>query len=218
MKCSYIRTMKLVLLLIIGILAVGAGAAFLSNNNGNQSGFQAGVGGSPQNDNEQDPNLAQRAKLHKLLQEHSAVGAIHLQDLYDGEDTDDTMEQMNRNANELNALLIEISGQENSELLPLWTRHMEEYESYTLAKRDGDEEQAEQVRENLETTALEFGQIINSMLSDVSEEDATNAMQEHINLTLSIVDEHAEDDDAAKAVQMTKASAQAASFAETLVP
>lgn len=201
--------------LVVLLLLVGALIYSQRYDREVASSPEAGIGGAPPADNETniDLNLSERARLHTLLQEHAAVGAIHLQRLYDGENTVETSERLLENSEQLSNYFRDNPGFRN-----IWSMHLQEYENYTLAVKNDDGQGAQIARQNLMNHADEFGEVVNTMFPQVSAGNAANAMRDHADLTLSIVDAHAEDDDSEKAIQMAKSSAQAAKFAETLVP
>lgn len=209
------------LAIAFAVLLVILGASYLGTNKVDNSEFKEGVGGGPGNtdtNNIQDngPTIGERARLHTLLQEHSATAAIHLPNLYDGNETAETKNRLRDNTTQLNTFFAKFG--DTTGFSALWNGRMQEYENYTLALKENDQVAAAEAKRQLAMHADEFGQFTNKIFTKTQAKDATDAMMEHGNLTLSIIDAHAKDDDSEKVTQITKASAQAAKFAETLLP
>lgn len=204
------------LTVLVLLVLFGAGVWAYSERDVNRTGTQIGVGGGPNDIN--NTRLDERARLHFLLQTHAIAAAAHLENMYDGEDTSATSERLEINTQELNQVFQRLSNSNSTgEFITLWRTHIGEYERYTLAVRQGNTIESENSREMLNMHADEFGELMASLLPNTSADDIADAMKDHGELTLSFVDAHAEDDDVGKAAIATKASAQAASFAEALI-
>ena len=216
-------------LLLIGlIIATVIIGIILLNDTRNQTTQEAQQLGNdsaqPETQSNTDVNLQQRANLHKILQEHAITASMHLQNLYDEKDTTETENMLGQNTKQFIELMTNISNNSNqstqttTQLETIWRGHIQEYEAYTQALMQNNTEQKEEARNNLQMHAEDFGNAVNALIPNVPAENATGAMNEHANLTLSIIDAHAEENTAEKMALSTQASAQAAGFAETLIP
>lgn len=197
-------------LIAVAVLIIIAGILFLYERNKTVNIAQLGA---TTKEVETDLKLSERAKLHTFLQEHAVVGAFYLQQLYDGDDTTDSKAAVENNSAKVIAFF-----KDDPTFAQSWKHHLDMYDAYTLALKNGDQAAANKAKEDLIMHTAEFGQIVNTIYPTVDATAAANAMKEHGEIVLAIVDAHANDDTSEVAVQSAKASAQATKFAETLVP
>lgn len=202
---------------LLGIVAVAAlGWVVYSSNQSrmDKNGIVPGIGGGPGNETTiTSANV--RSSLQMLLPEHEVLANNHLQTLYDGKDTSETAKSLEDNNQQI-ALLIEQIGGNKEEFLSLWRAHITGYENYTKTLKNNDEAEKSQAKTELTANAIQMGNMINQLIPSVSSQEGRKLMQEHINLTLSIIDAHSKGNTTEKLEQMTKASKQAFDFANTL--
>lgn len=156
-----------------------------------------------------------RLKLNILLREHAILGSTALIGIYKGESVSRLKELLSTNSNRLGTVIGTYYGtQTQDQFLKLWEDHMNEYENYTLAKKNNNTQNMEKAKDNLNTIAEELGKLLQGdhLTSDI----IAKQMQDHINLTLSVVDETAENDLTELANQMKKGYDQAGVFADTI--
>lgn len=211
---------RLVILILVGVLVLlGAVVIVMALNQSDSDLIESDTSNEEPAGSQEDVTLAQRTNMHRILQEHAVTASLHLQALYDGQDTDETEKNLNENTIDFISLMQELSLNDSSEELEtMWREHIRLYEQYTIGIRENNSQQAQQAQNNLEMHSREFGRIVNNLLPDVSEDRATQAMTEHVNLTLGIINAHSEEDDSEKATLSLRASTQAAEFAEILIP
>lgn len=221
------------LILAIGIIAVVAIGILVAVNANETNDLQTGVGGGPENNQmtqtnptpqpnttDNDITLRERGNLHRLFQEHAVAASMHLQRIYDGEETTDTAQRLSRNGQQIVQTIAQVtnSPDASSQLLPMWQAHITEYEAYTMGLKENDTAAMQQAHDNLEMHAEEFGPLMNSLVPSLSANRATQLMNEHVDLTLSVIDAHAEENTTEKLARSAQASTQAAEFAEAIVP
>lgn len=187
-------------------------------------GWKAVQAQSPQNNNSQAVENAfnsdattLRLSLNTLLKEHAILGGLMLKALYREEDTTRLMELMNDNQAQLEQIVEDAYGEDTRDrFADLWTQHIEEYESYTIAKRDNDEERMNQARENLQAISDEIGALFALSGNNLSSDDVSASMMEHINRTLNVVDATAENDETQIVNALKGAYDQAGELADIL--
>ncbi len=158
-----------------------------------------------------------RLNANVLTREHGVLASVHLQDLYDGKDISASSQLLEANGQQLADVMGLADNQSREEFLRVWRSHIREYENYTRALREGNDGQRSQARQNLDSLSNEFGNLTNSLIPSISPGEAAGMMREHIAITLSIVDAHAQGNTTAKVNQMKAGYDQAGRFADRLV-
>lgn len=203
-------------LFVVAVLALFGWTVFSANQaNRERNGIIPGIGGGPGNVTTTPAITDVRTDLELLLPEHGILASNHLQTIYDGGDTSATFQRLQNNSQQI-AIVIETMGANRQEFLTMWNGHIQEYENYTRALKNNNEAGKTEAKEKLSMHAREMGTMINQLLPAISVDEGTKLMQDHINLTLSIIEAHAKGDTTAKLGQMTKASTQAVDFAHRL--
>lgn len=199
---------------IIGVVLVAviifSGLTILSNKKGEDSGFVPGIGGGPGNIRE-----FPRSRLQLLLNEHGTLASAHLSALYDAKDTAQTTTDLELNNQKIADLLVPV-GFNREEFLRMWEQHIISYEEYTKAVRSNDRHMTDQIRIRLGNQAREMGIMMNKALPATLVETLSQLTQEHIDLSLGIIEAHARGDSHQKVTLMDKASAQAIKFANII--
>lgn len=204
----------LALVLLVGI--VGWGIYNSTNQTSKMNEFTPGIGGGPGNLTDPQATTPSRTQLQTLLNQHGILASNHLQTLYDGNNTSETSANLDRNSQDIANFMSQL-GANREEFLKMWRQHITEYENYTNALRNNDTAGADQARDRLETASSNMGQMFNQIIPDVSADRATQLTQEHIALTLSIIDAHSRGDTSEKFSQIAEASLQATNFANELM-
>jgi len=162
-------------------------------------------------------STAVRLTLNSLLREHAAMGAVTLTALYQGNDTTRLMQLMNNNENQLATLVQNAYGQNaKNTFVQLWTQHMQEYQNYTLARKNNDTTKMNTAKQHLQVIANKFGNLFASSGKNLSAVTVSNLMMAHINGTLGIVDAVASGNATQTANLMKAGYDQAGKFADTL--
>lgn len=212
---------KWVLLPIIALIVIAALGWGVFNTNSNRDNTpEFGVGGGPGNTSNQttnQTNIDDGFNLNALFQEHAISATLHLQNLYDNKDTTESEKNVEENSVKVAEFFDKhIEGDIKGEFLNMWDGHNKEYENYTRALKAGDRNGTAQARGNLARQATEMGTMVNQWIPALPADRFTQLMNEHVDLTLSIIEAHASGDNAAKATQTAKASTQAVGFANTI--
>lgn len=203
-------------LAIVATAAVIGWAVFSSNDVATLEGIVPGIGGGPGESPLATQSATQASDLRVLIPEHGILASDHLQRLYDGENTSETSQRLEDN-NQKIASVIESMGGNKEDFLNHWRAHITSYENYTNALKNNDRNGTSQARNELSNHATEFGRVINQTIPNISADEARRLMEEHIDLTLSIVEAHARQDTSEQLRQITAATNQAINFANTLM-
>lgn len=156
-----------------------------------------------------------RIRLQTLLSEHTVLTGRHLESYYDDLAVTETEDALNENSLRIAELAAELGASEQA-FLSMWDKHIDGYENYTKSLRDKDERTQTVTKAELDTLGEEMGQMIHKLIPAATIEEVTDLMNEHIALTLSIIEAHAKGDQAEKLTQEGKATIQAVKFANTL--
>lgn len=158
-----------------------------------------------------------RVEFNNLLHEHTVMAGETLTLLYEGKDTTRQMQLMDDNQNKLAAQVEKVYGPDvRDQFEDLWTKHMNEYENYTLAKKENDTEKMNVARGNLERISDQFGELFDNAGENLSASTVSSLMREHASGTLAVVDAAAADDVTQKANEMKAGFDQSGEFADTL--
>ena len=178
-----------------------------------------------QNNSTQEVNTAFQSKstnlrlqLNVLLKEHTVLGAIMLTSLYKGEDTTRLQQLMDTNTDQLAEIIGNVYGPTmKSQFITLWQQHMQEYNNYTIAKKNNNTAQMNTAKTDLQTIENNLGNSFSNVSKHLSAATVTSLMKEHVTDTIAVVDETAEGDATEKADAIKKGYDQADQFADTLV-
>ena len=171
---------------------------------------QAGIGGGPETTNF-------NSQFRILLPEHGNLAIQHLTDLYDGRDTPDTSRNLEDNALKLGDVIKQLGTAADREaFLRSFRGHIDEYEIYAKGRKENKPAAMNTAKENLQMHAMDFGNLANKLMPSISEQRGTELMNEHVTLTLAIIDAHAKGDTAQKLRLIKAANAQALRFADEL--
>lgn len=156
-----------------------------------------------------------RMTLNNLLKEHTVLAATTLKSLYKGENTTALQQLMDANQSQLATLVQNGYGTNvRNTFVQLWNAHMQEYKNYTIAEKNHNTAAMNTARQHLATIAGRLGTLLAG--DNLSASTITTLMQQHINGTLSFVDEVAKNDPAGEATLMKKGYDQAGIFADSL--
>jgi hypothetical protein len=171
---------------------------------------QAGIGGGPETTNF-------NSQFRTLLPEHGNLAVLHLTNLYDGKDTANTSQSLEDNAQGLGDVIKQLgTAADREKFLRTFRGHIDEYEIYTTGRKENKPEAINIAKENLQMHAMDFGNLAHKLMPTISEQRGTELMNEHVTLTLAIVDAHAKGDTAKKLQLMKDANAQALRFSGEL--
>jgi hypothetical protein len=205
--------------LLLIVLLVGIFGFVALNRNQSISGdrqFIPGIGGGPGDLVSPEPSATPiRQELQSLLTQHGALASTHLEDIFDNRDDSETLTNLNNNSSQIIDFMVK-QGASQDEFSRMWNGHITEYEKYTKALKNNDQAGMADAKHNLTAQAQHMGIMINNLLPKVPADQAQQLMQEHGDLTLSIIDAHAKGDSQAKLVQMEKANDNAIKMASIL--
>jgi hypothetical protein len=171
-----------------------------------------GIGGGPGEVLQSPQQISPQTDLQRLFVNHGTSASEYLQAYYDGTNITEKEALLNENTEQLAAAVEQLGGSREAFLVS-WQGHIDEYKNYTTALKNNDREGTAQARGTLNTHAEDMGRMISALAPAVSAEMAARLMNEHIDLTLSIIEAHARGDEAEKMAQSTRASVQAIRFA-----
>lgn len=153
--------------------------------------------------------------LHELLTEYTAVLGTHLEYLYDDKNIATTKEQLSYNTQKIGDVVTKIGTKEDGEKFVLiFSKQTEEYENYTIAAKEKDEEKMKTAKSELSQNAFDFGKSMNKLSPAISPDRGEELMLQHTTLTLAVVDAHAEKDEGKKMLLLKDANLQANVFAD----
>jgi hypothetical protein len=209
---------SIVMLIVGGFLGWGiATAREIDNSPTNLSGFPiVGVGGGP-NDLTTPQNTDLLLGINNLFKEHGVMAVNHLQAVYDGKDTLPTGQLLDENGNKIADVFASLYGSEiRSKFVNMWKGHINEYVNYTQGLKDKDLQRMDQAKKNLSDLALHMGAELNKVDPNISSDGVTNLTNEHVALTLGIIDSYSKGDQTQMISQLKSASDQATKYAEFL--
>jgi len=129
-----------------------------------------------------------RLQMNNLMHEHAAVGAVTLTALYEGANTTGLMQQMTTNGNQIASYVQQAYGMDaHNTFVTLWTQHMQEYQNYTVARKNNDTAKMNSAKQHLQMIAVKIGNLFGAGQSTTAN-DVSSAMTDHIDGTLAIVD------------------------------
>lgn len=206
---------------IVGVvLGVGIGNAWATKNF-EANTAQYGVGGGP-NVQALTPNAHTKAadlrvKLHSLLKEHAVLTATGLKQIYDGKNNEFeiTKNAQAQNSQDLSNVIQSVYGaQVKSEFDGLWNDHINQYEAYARALRANNAKGMSDAKQTLD----EHSQMLDSLLKAGSNinTDIKGLLDEHVKITLTIVDAYAKRNYADVEKYQKDAYEQAGKIADTL--
>ncbi len=163
-----------------------------------------------QNDQRHNPEL--RVELNRAMLEHAALAALHLKLLFEEQDTSRSRELLFENGNKIVELITQEDNNDiRDQFMSLWISHIEEYERYTLALRNNDQQAMESSRESLNQISEDLGNIFSQDSDQIAEH-----MRTHVDLTLSIVDTFPQQDVNEMISRIKQGSDHAAMFADEI--
>lgn len=212
---------NLLVVSVLGLIMIGLiGWGIYSYNNTQKTnhGLEIGVGGGPNTTSMgASPSSRLRETLQTLLQQHGTLASSHLQNIYDGNDLSNSSLELDENSIKIADTIALIGGVEaRNDFLPLWRAHIKSYEEYTKALKNNDRNSTAQIRGELNAEAVAMGALVNQLIPTLTTENVAAMMNEHIDLTLSIIEAHARNNSPEQMTQMTKASIQALQMANSL--
>lgn len=155
--------------------------------------------------------------LNNLLIEHCVITTVHLQALYDKKDTSTSAKLLNDNGKHIGDFLESKYGVKAKEaFIPMWQKHILLYENYTRAIKGKDTVAEQDAKNQLSSLANDMGTFFNKLDGNFTPETVTSLMNDHINVTLSIIDAYARHDQATMVKQIKAGTDQAARFASYL--
>lgn len=187
------------------------------------SGMVPGIGGGPDNEiqnNQSQPSFSSnvsnfRVNMNSLLKEHAVLASDYLINLYDGKNVSALKSGLDTNSIKIADTFGSIYQDEaRSQFLQMWERHIELYSDYTQALKNNRENDANQARQELENMAERMGEMMVSFDSNFSQQQIADLMQEHVRLTLAIVEAHSEGDSQSVVNNKTAGFMQAGRFAD----
>lgn len=202
---------------LVGWTAAQASAASLST-----TVPIVGVGGGPGPDTAaatlSTPAANTRLLLNSLFREHTVLAGTYLTTLYDGGDTTRLQQQLEANTNTIAGIVESVYGTSVMEgFVTYWRQHLDEYWNYVAASRNDDMADMNTARANLNSIAVNIGNVFDQAGTTLDAETITRHMMDHSNGTLALVDAHADGDTAAKADLLKNGYDQAGIFADSLV-
>lgn len=178
----------------------------------NSSSPLVGIGGGPGGSSD-----SVQMTLNNLFVQHGVLTTLHLEEVYDGKDTTASSQQLKDNAQQIaNNIGAKYGDKAKSTFLSMWSQHSTEYENYTRALKNNDANGMNTAKSNLAKISSDMGKFFNTLDSQLSPTQITNMMNDHIMLTLSIIDAYARKDTATMDKQIQAASEQAMQFAAYL--
>lgn len=192
----------------------------LDNSRGQETSFVPGIGGGPdnqlQNQNNFSTNISDfRVRLNSLFKEHTVLTSEYLTKFYDGEVVSILENQLDQNKTSIAEVLGNVYGEDSEKMfLQMWEEHLEQYSSYIQAIKDDNEQEANSAKEELENIADRMGEMMVGLHSNFSSQTITTLMNEHVRLTLNIIDAHVDGDSAKVAESKKGAFNQAGVFAD----
>ncbi len=210
----------LVSIVVILLAALWSGIFSINKSNKNST-QQYGIGGGPGINTQNltdNITLDESLKLNTLFQEHAITSTFHLQNIYDGKDTTESRKRVDENSMKISDFFAkEVGGNLKDEFLGMWDGHIKEYENYTKSLKNNDIDGTAQARAKLSEHSLEMASALNKQIPELSTDQAANLMNEHIDLTLGIIEAHARGDSATQTTLTAKASTQAVGFANAII-
>jgi hypothetical protein len=217
-----IKYTSLIIPALVGLLIFGL-LLYQKDTRPDTGSVTTGVGGGPGLISSQPsptPSISPtktRLQLQALLTEHGIVTSNYLQTLYDGKDTTATHQAVENNNQKIKSFFDQYVGPEDTAaLVEMWEDHIKGYENYTTALKDKDQVGADQARTDLAAGAAKSGELMHDVFETLNALQVQKLMQEHIDLTLSIVDLHSKGDTGSVLTKNIEASTQAAKFADYL--
>lgn len=208
-----------VIVFVVILFALFSFGLLAINNRPEQYRFEPGIGGGPEVANSDSATPEDRAMIHRLLQEHVAVSAIYLENLYNERDITQSRELLNSNSSALISSLSSMSqGNSEGKLKELWERQIELYGQYLSALKENNRQEALNIRSELTRLSEEFGNEAEESLPNISSSSVRAAMEEHTMLTLSLIDNIGDGDDTRIIEQAARTAVQISRLAETLTP
>ncbi len=203
---------KIVPIIVLVLIVVSASTALAGNKWYSQFFFQ-----QQENNGFNQVSADLRLNLTKLMIEHAVMASLDLQNLYDGKDTSPTQNILDNNTNALSAIIAQVYGNDiGSQFNSLWTQHLQDYEQYTVSLKNNDEAGMQQAQENLSNVSQQLGQLLASNNNAVNAGDITNMMNEHVSITLNMIQAYSQQDLAGVVNLMKQGTDQAQAFADNL--
>lgn len=220
------NTGTLVIIVAIVAFVLGGLSGYLIKGNQqlispSSSGFISGIGGGPAQANDQNSSnfyskLSDfRVKLNNLFAEHAVLGADYLSNLYEGKDVSAIQPKIDQNSTQLADQIGNFYGDNaKKQFLEMWNKHISLYSEYTLSVKSKNNDRKHNARQSLYNLSAKMGEMLKNLDNNFSQQSITNLMNEHINLTLAIVDSNASSDDQAVANNKSSAFEQAGKLAD----
>lgn len=182
------------------------------------TGVVPGIGGGPEVTRSVGPyttNTADfRVELDSLFKEHGVLASEYLKNIHDRKDGAAIKAQLDQNTNKVGDVIGRVYGGEaRGQFLEMWNMHIMEYENYAKALRDNNNDAKTRAHTTLITQAEEMGRFLNQLDGNFSAQRITTLMNEHVQLTLNIIEAHAAEDTTALASNIKAAYEQAGEFA-----
>jgi hypothetical protein len=206
---------KGVMAIVVILVAFFGFAALTRETNDPKGQFIPGIGGGPGEVIVSPEPSETRIRLEALLTQHGTLGAEHLENVFEARGDSNIVAQLESNTQQIISQMVEY-GAPREEFTRMWRGHMSEYENYTRALKNNDLDGVDQARGNLTNHAADMGVMINRLFPSLKADQIKNIMNEHIDLTLSIIEAHSRGDSDQKLSKMDQATDQAIRFASTL--
>jgi hypothetical protein len=201
-----------IVLILVGFFGF---AALTRETNAPNGQFIPGIGGGPGDVIVSPEPSETRIRLESLLTQHGTLGSTHLENVFDGKGDSNIVAQLESNTQQIVSQMVEY-GAPRDEFNMMWRGHMSEYENYTEALKNNDRVGTDLARRNLGDHSVHMGAMINQLFPSLPVDQVKDLMNEHIDLTLSIIEAHSRGDSDQKLANMDKATDQAVRFASVL--
>lgn len=173
-----------------------------------------GIGGGPGVSTSPTTTSIDQIALTNLLIQHGVMTTLHLQEIYDGKDTTTSSQLLQDNGQQIaNFIGSKYGNQAQSNFLSMWQKHISDYEAYTKALKNNDANAMITAKSDLASLSSDMGKSFHQLDSRISASQVTSMMNDHVTLTLGIVNAYAQKDQAMVDKQIKAASDQAAQFA-----
>lgn len=213
------KIFAVLVIFLLGVFLGWGGAKSYGTGTMSQTGQQIGIGGGPADDvvTPRPDAVSTRLTMNNLFREHGVLATLHMQAIVDGKDTKPTAQLLETNAQQIASMVGSVYGDnERTDFLTMWREHINQYELYAKALKNGDLQDAKAVNERLIALSEEMGRMIHNMSPNISESTVTKLMREHVVGTLAIIDAYAADDQEAFVTKIKSNSDQATRFSEYL--
>jgi hypothetical protein len=208
-----------VILFAVILFALFSFGLLAINNRPEQYRFETGIGGGPPIETSEQATSEKRAMVHRLLQEHVAVSAIYLENIYNEGDSEQARKLVDSNSNAFINAISDMSVNGSGERLgEIWSKQIDLYIQYVSALKENNSQEGLAIRNELLTLSEEFGTVAESTLPNISSDSVEQAMEEHSMLTLSLIEVIDTGEESRIIEQAARTAVQVSRLAETLTP